>query len=292
MTDSRLPFVRGGRRGNDMGSGMIWKGAIMSQKDRDSGAVCEKAELIVVDLDGTAINRDDMIEESTLAEFEIYRKMGTRIAIATGRSPRGAARHIEVIKPDVCILSGGAHLELDGETFADFRIDTDFAWDIIRRYKEKGCRQFVITTPEASYISEEVNISDGSFVVRSFERDFHCDVIELSCNFSDEELETSVLAKDSSLEVTKYSDENWRRYAHKEANKGTALDTVMRRLGINPRNVIAFGDDYNDIPMFQKVGYSVAMKNASSEVKSHAKYECGANHEHGIAEFLRLFRDK
>lgn len=251
-----------------------------------------KAELIVVDLDGTAINKDGAVEESTLKEFEIYRKMGTRIAIATGRSPRGAAEQIEVIRPDVCILSGGAHLELDGETIADFRIDTDFTWDIIRRYEKKGCRQFVITTPDATYISEKLSISDGSFVVRSFEKDFHCDVIELSCNFSDEELETSVLALDSSLEITKYSEDNWRRYAHKEANKGAALDVVMRRLGINPKNVIAFGDDYNDIPMFRKVGYPVAMKNALSEVKAHAKYECGANHEHGIAEFLQRFRDK
>lgn len=250
-----------------------------------------KAELIVVDLDGTAINRNGLIEESTLEEFEKYRKTGTGIVIATGRSPRGAVRQIEVIRPDICILSGGAHLEMDGETIADFRIDTDFAWDIIRRYEKKGCRQFVITTPDASYISEEINISDGSFELRDFQRNFDCDIIELSCNHSDEELEKSVLADDAVLEITKYSEENWRRYAHRDANKGAALEVVMRKLGIDPKKVIAFGDDYNDIPMFQKVGYSVAMKNAAADVKRHAKYECGANHEHGIAEFLRVFRE-
>lgn len=250
------------------------------------------AELIVVDLDGTAINRNGVIEESTLEEFEKFRKKGTRIAIATGRSPRGADAQIRAIQPDICILSGGAHLELDGRVMADFRIDTRLTWDIIGKYRARGCRQFVITTPNASYISEELSISDGSFVIRDFGTNFDCEVIELSCNFSCGELEREVLNLNPDLEITKYTDESWRRYAHRDANKGAALEIVMRRLGIRPENVIAFGDDYNDIPMFRKVGFSVAMKNAADEVKAHAKYECGGNHEHGIANFLRAFRER
>lgn len=247
-------------------------------------------ELIVVDLDGTAVNSRGVVEDSTLEEFEAYRKRGAKIVVATGRSPRGAAAPMAQIRPDACILSGGAHIELGGRTYADFRVDSEIAWSIIEAYKRRGCTQFVLTLPDVSYISEELSISDGSFHIRSFHERFEGEIIELSCNWADAGLEAEVLLLDSDLEITRYSEENWRRYAHREANKGTALELVMEHFGVSPEKVIAFGDDYNDISMFSKVGYSVAMSNASDEVKTHAKYRCGSNNEHGIAEFLRALR--
>lgn len=44
-------------------------------------------------------------------------------------------------------------------------------------------------------------------------------------------------------------------------NKGTALQTICDRLSISPRNCLVFGDGENDIAMFRKAGYSVAMAN-------------------------------
>lgn len=41
-------------------------------------------------------------------------------------------------------------------------------------------------------------------------------------------------AKDPQLKVIKFKEENWRRYAHRDANKGAALLKVMEKLGISP----------------------------------------------------------
>ena len=50
--------------------------------------------------------------------------------------------------------------------------------------------------------------------------------------------------------------------------------------------VIAIGDYYNDIPMFQAVGLAVAMGNAPPAVQAHAHQIAPANTEEGLARFL------
>ena len=71
-------------------------------------------------------------------------------------------------------------------------------------------------------------------------------------------------------------------------DKATALDTVLRPMGILPENMIAFGDGQNDASMVQYAGIGVAMGNAVPELKAVADEVTLSNEEDGIAESLRL----
>nr|WP_299383899.1 Cof-type HAD-IIB family hydrolase [Allomuricauda sp.] len=53
------------------------------------------------------------------------------------------------------------------------------------------------------------------------------------------------------------------------------------------KDVIAFGDNYNDIEMLEKVGYGVAMGNARDEAKAIANYIGLSNKEDGVARFVK-----
>ena len=53
-------------------------------------------------------------------------------------------------------------------------------------------------------------------------------------------------------------------------------------LGYEKRDVIAFGDSNNDLPMFQAAGFKVAMGNGSEDLKSQADYVTGALEDGGI----------
>ena len=53
------------------------------------------------------------------------------------------------------------------------------------------------------------------------------------------------------------------------ASKGAALQAACAHLGLQPREVVAFGDAENDIEMFRVAGASVAMGQASDEVKAN-----------------------
>ena len=71
-----------------------------------------------------------------------------------------------------------------------------------------------------------------------------------------------------------------------DASKGNALCTLCKKLGISMENVLAIGDNENDISMLQAAGISVAMENAEDDVKQAAKFVAGHNEEDGAAHFL------
>lgn len=69
---------------------------------------------------------------------------------------------------------------------------------------------------------------------------------------------------------------------HTEAKKSKAIDYILNYYGINAESAAAFGDGHNDLPMFSKVGYPIAMANASDEVKLQAKYITKSNNQNGV----------
>ncbi|MFZ7158966.1 pyridoxal phosphatase [Avibacterium gallinarum] len=68
--------------------------------------------------------------------------------------------------------------------------------------------------------------------------------------------------------------------------KGARLLEVLNQWQIAPQQVIAFGDNHNDISMITAVGLGVAMGNAEDEVKHQAKLTTTSNDEAGIAQVL------
>jgi Cof subfamily protein (haloacid dehalogenase superfamily) len=69
-------------------------------------------------------------------------------------------------------------------------------------------------------------------------------------------------------------------------NKWEGIMHVAHGHGIEPEEIIAIGDDVNDIPMIRNAGLGVAMGNARPAVKAAARRIIGGNNEEGLAEFL------
>ncbi|WP_028987103.1 Cof-type HAD-IIB family hydrolase [Thermicanus aegyptius] len=75
----------------------------------------------------------------------------------------------------------------------------------------------------------------------------------------------------------------------KNISKAYGLKVLSAALGISPSEIIAIGDNYNDLEMFQFAGLSIAMANAPQEVKNRAKYVTRSNDEDGIAFAIQTF---
>lgn len=69
-------------------------------------------------------------------------------------------------------------------------------------------------------------------------------------------------------------------------NKWEGIMHVARRHGISAEQIIAIGDDVNDLHMLRNAGLGVAMGNARPEVKAIAKRVIGSNQDEGLAAFL------
>ena len=69
-------------------------------------------------------------------------------------------------------------------------------------------------------------------------------------------------------------------------DKGSGFGEIMKKLSIQKDDVIAIGDSATDVPLFRVAKTSVALGNASDDVKSHATMVVSANSGDGVLEAL------
>ena len=73
-------------------------------------------------------------------------------------------------------------------------------------------------------------------------------------------------------------------------DKGKGLIDLAHKLGIDIKDTIAVGDNYNDMAMLEVAGLSVAATNAVDDVKKACDYTTKANNNEGVvAELIRKF---
>jgi Cof subfamily protein (haloacid dehalogenase superfamily) len=69
-------------------------------------------------------------------------------------------------------------------------------------------------------------------------------------------------------------------------SKGKRLTQWVEAQGLSMQDVVAFGDNYNDLSMLEAAGTGVAMGNAVEEVKARANVVIGENESNSIADFI------
>ncbi|HLI93247.1 MAG TPA: Cof-type HAD-IIB family hydrolase [Puia sp.] len=75
----------------------------------------------------------------------------------------------------------------------------------------------------------------------------------------------------------------------KAGSKSNAVKFVSERMGLAPKEIIAMGDNYNDIGMIRFAGMGVAMGNAPDDIKKNAKYVTDTNNDDGVRKALEKF---
>ena len=76
---------------------------------------------------------------------------------------------------------------------------------------------------------------------------------------------------------------------HPEANKGSALLHLASKLGIDRTEIIAIGDNHNDIELIKTAGLGIAMGNGVQELKDIADYISLTNNEEGVLHAIEKF---
>ena len=248
-------------------------------------------KLIVTDLDRTLLRSDNSISAHTVEILNRCREAGYYIAFATARAENGMIRFIDAIKPDAIISSGGAVISVNGNVIYEKTMSVCDVKTIVRMCNEfaggKGrltaesvngyFSNFVPDDPDRYNAFKYVDFTEFAFpcykITAELERDELGEIIARSCD---------------DCSVISYSGEFWQRFASKTSTKEQALHTLVHYFGINMSDVIAFGDDTNDIGILKIAGTSVAVFNAIPEVKKIADLITKSNDEDGVAEFLEL----
>lgn len=92
------------------------------------------------------------------------------------------------------------------------------------------------------------------------------------------------------MQTITYSSNRYMEFSPSNVNKGSGLKKLAGLLDIDLKDIIAIGDNFNDIPMLTCAGFSVAPQNAVPEAKACCNYITNStNNNHAVAEFIEKF---
>lgn len=249
-------------------------------------------KLIVSDLDGTLLNSKKKISARNLAALQKARESGALIAFSTARSAGAMREYIAAVQPDILISNGGALVECGSETLFSRQLSAESVRHIIKRCFElsEGKSEITIETDygyfwnykpncDFSWYEAVDNVSYDDF------SDFRQSAYKVTAEVEREEDARQIAAELPDCGTLSFRGEIWRRFAHIEATKRNALVHICGKLSIEPKEILAFGDDCNDLEMLEFCA-GAAMGNAIPEVKSAARFVTDTNDNNGVAEFL------
>jgi HAD superfamily hydrolase (TIGR01484 family) len=290
-----------------------WTG-LLERRVLESYVATDSIRLIAVDIDGTLLNPQFQISETDLAALRHARSLGIEVVIVTGRRHAFAVPIVQQLGFDLWLIcSNGAVIRsLSGETFhrdllphetcrqlcglmQEFRGQTVLTFDkdgrgaiVIERLQGlEGSIQRWIEKNEA-YIQYIVPIED-SLTTDPVQAMF-CGPVALmqqalrvlgSCGLPVTVLRTEYPGRDLSIVDV----------LNAGCSKGHALERWANYRGIARGEVMAIGDNYNDIEMLAFAGRPFIMGNASEELRGRGWTLTRSNAESGVAAAIEHVLD-
>ncbi len=249
---------------------------------------------VVLDLDGTFLQSDKQVSDRNRKSVLACYEQGMRIIFATARPPRAVKWFLPKDLLNIgsfiyyngamisCIHSGiSLHQPITSALTAeilDHCIGSDPGIEIGIEVLDEW---FSLKEVDSTIV---MNVK-GNPVVKSIDelRRFDATKILITGNV-DHDLLNERFSSDLNILLT--DNGQLTQIMSKKASKEQAVLNLMDEFGMDMKNVVVFGDDYNDVGLFRTCGWSVAMGNAVPILKSIASEITDNNDNDGVAIVL------
>lgn len=269
----------------------------------------KERKLIAIDLDGTTLQSDGRtISRYTKYVFKRVESLGHIICITTGRPFRMSLevyRELELKSP--VINFNGALISMPNDrnwpyTKAHY-IDRSFIFDLLRHQQNFNLNFFAVEYRRKFFLNTFKNVEPQLFGVERFQPYNRLRADRVTDNphavlLSTRQKDKLALAAEmkrhynGKIDVGVWGGPNGiLEVVPKGISKASGLKYLLKILDISVENLIAFGDEHNDIEMFKLVPNAFAMKNASARLTPYAtEILPWTNDEDGVARQLeKLF---
>lgn len=257
-------------------------------------------KLIAIDIDGTLLNEKNELAQPTIDAIMAARKKNVKIVLCTGRPLSGVQPYLDKLQisggDEFAITFNGAMAQtLAGEVMVNHTITYD---DFLKTemLSRKLNVNYQIETTDSIYTTNRDTNPYGiaeSFLVRlpikfRSPEEIPRDLVMSKAMFVDfpkniteaNKLIPNELRKDMYVVQT---EPFFIEMMNKQASKGKTLGELATQLQLTKDNVMAIGDQGNDLTMVDYAGLGVAMGNAIDEVKAAAQFITKPNTEDGVA---------
>ncbi len=256
-----------------------------------------KISLMLADVDGTLVTHEKVLTERAVKAVGAMEKAGIRFAVTSGRPPKGMAMLIKplAISTPIAGFNGGLFVNPDLSPIEEKVLPADVARDVIAMIGEAGLdawlyagNDWMVHKRDAPHVArEQKTVQFEPKVVDDFG-----DAVERAVKIvgvSDDHDQIAACAKkvherfgtkvSAALSQPYYLD-----VTHPQANKGSVVDYLASHFDIPAAEIATIGDMPNDVDMFGRSGFSIAMGNASEEVQGKADMVTGDCDHEGFAE--------
>ncbi|GAA5417309.1 phosphatase YwpJ [Paraliobacillus ryukyuensis] len=281
-------------------------------------------KLIATDLDGTLLNQNGKISQGNATALKRAIGQGVEVIVATGRSFSAAKKPLQdvgLVLPIIC-LNGANFYSTEGKLLNSIPLSRSVVHNIVsdsqrinayfELYTNKGIyspdrTQFMdvlvnimlsanpsLSREEVEHIAKQRFQEEDFNVLKEFDTLIDNSTIEIYkiLAFSLEANTLDTLKQNhtnkENVVVTSSGYDN-AEFNHPDAQKGTALSQYAEERGINLADVMAVGDNFNDLSMLNIVGHSVAMGNAEQTIKNKCTFTTTSNNEDGVAKAIEHF---
>ena len=253
-------------------------------------------KIIFFDIDDTLFRKwQDFMPESVLPAFRALHAAGVLTAIATGRSPCALPAKIqaliEAVGLDVLVAINGQYNTYRGEAIATHPIDPADIAEVVRVCRAHDWDCGCISEEKMALSSDRQRVHDSLYGTVPYETDpdywQRHPIYQMNVFITAEE--EAAFAAGGILQRG-YQMIRWHPLAvgllHADGSKARGIREVCAVLDISLAQVMAFGDELNDLEMFKTVGFGVAMGDGREELKALAKYVTTPLEAHGVFNAL------
>jgi Cof subfamily protein (haloacid dehalogenase superfamily) len=261
-----------------------------------------KISLVLADVDGTLVTEQKVLTRRTQSAVKALQDAGIRFAVTSGRPPRGMAMLLDSLDLNTPIggFNGGMFVERDLTILAQKTVPADVACqaiDLIRAYGldvwvYRG-NDWLITKENAPHVAREAwTVKFEPNVVADVREKL--DQIAKIVGVSDDhervkrceaDAQTAFAGRATAARSQPY----YLDITNKDANKGAVVEFLSRHMDVPAGEIASIGDQPNDVLMFERSGFSIAMGNASDEVKMRADATTDSYNDEGFAKAMERF---
>lgn len=261
----------------------------------------KKYKMIAFDVDGTILDSNGSMSEELKNIVKYLIKKDYVVTLDTARLPISA---IEIakelgLKPEVGIIS------LNGSFITNFKKEIlyskTFNWfspyDLESIYQNVVINYYHkfdwLISKDSKYATREHNFLKNIVTPKIGTMSQVNKITIMGDNRELDTLKKSLLSfEEYNNYLIAFSHPNYLEITTTNINKFNALEYYADSLGIHAKEIIAFGDGENDIPMLNGVGLGVAMGNASQKVKDAAFDVTDSQDESGVVKYLEKLLSK
>jgi Cof subfamily protein (haloacid dehalogenase superfamily) len=261
-----------------------------------------KISLVLADVDGTLVNEEKILTKRAEGAVKALQSAGIRFAITSGRPPRGMAMLIDPLALDTPIagFNGGLFVDRHLTILAQRTVPADVAREAIDLIRRHGLDAWVysgndwlITRADAPHVAREawtVKFEPKIVADVGEKLDQVAKIVGVSDDYDKvKRCEADAQAAFACRATAARSQPYYLDITNKDANKGAVVDYLSRHMGVPAAEIATIGDQPNDVLMFKRSGFSIAMGNASAEVKNQADATTDSYADEGFAKAIERF---